>query len=136
MSSASIPASLRAAVQRRAGERCEYCRLLDGAGIWPHEADHIVAEQHRGKTEAGNLAFACFHCNRAKGPNVASVDPLSGRLVPLFNPRVHRWEEHFRAEGARIVALSDIGRATAELLRFNSPERLLVREVLRQAGRW
>jgi hypothetical protein len=136
MSSAWIPASLRVAVERRAGGRCEYCGVPDGAGMWPHEADHIMAAQHGGATEVNNLAFACFHCNRAKGSNVGSVDPLSGKLVPLFNPRVHVWEEHFRAEGARIVPLSDIGRATAELLRFNSPERLLVREVLRLAGRW
>ena len=136
MSGDWIPASLRAAVAQRAGGRCEYCRVPEGVVLWPHEADHIIAEQHGGKTELENLALACFHCNRRKGPNVASVDPATGTLVPLFNPRVHRWVEHFRLEGPRLEPLSDIGRVTIGLLRLNSPERLLVREALRRVGRW
>ena len=110
--------------------------MPDGATLWPHEADHIIAEQHGGKTELANLAFACFHCNRHKGPNVASVDGETGQVTPLFNPRIHGWGEHFQAAGARIVPLTDIGRMTAALLRFNSPERLLVRQALCRAGRW
>jgi hypothetical protein len=136
MSGAWLPASLRAAVEERAGGRCEYCRVPDGAVMWPHEADHIIAEQHGGKTDLENLALACFHCNRHKGPNVASVDPQTGQVVRLFNPRAHRWAEHFRTEGPRIEPLSDIGRVTVELLRLNAPARLLVRQALRQAGRW
>jgi hypothetical protein len=104
--------------------------------MWPHEADHIIAEQHRGTTGFDNLAFACFHCNRRKGPNLASLDPNTGQLSPLFNPRVHQWAEHFRKDGAHIVPLSAIGRVTVELLRLNSPERLLVRVAVLQSGRW
>jgi hypothetical protein len=104
--------------------------------MWPHEADHIVAAQHGGKTELANLAFACWHCNRYKGPNVASTDAQTGRVVPLFNPRLHLWGEHFEANGPTIDPKTDIGRLTASLLRFNLPERILVRQALRQAGRW
>jgi 5-methylcytosine-specific restriction endonuclease McrA len=28
--------------------------------------EHIIAEKHRGSTEAENLALACPYCNRAK----------------------------------------------------------------------
>ena len=75
MSTQWIPAALRTEVLQRAGGRCEYCRVhQDDAGV-PHEPDHIVAEQHGGQTAAENLAFACYHCNRHKGTNLASVDP-------------------------------------------------------------
>lgn len=136
MSGTRIPAGWRADVARRASGHCEYCRVPDGATLWPHEPDHIIAEQHGGKTELANLAFACFHCNRHKGPNVASVDGETGRVVALFNPRIHGWDEHFETAGARIVPLTATGRVTAGLLRFNSPERLLVRQALCRAGRW
>ena len=136
MSSPGVSASLRADLERRANARCEYCLVPTGAVMWPHEPDHIIAEQHGGRTELANLALACFHCNRRKGPNVASVDSATGQVVPLFNPRVHRWADHFRLEGPRIVPLTQIGRVTVELLRLNSPERLLVRQALLQAGRW
>jgi hypothetical protein len=98
--------------------------------------DHIVAEQHRGQTVLENLAFACFHCNRLKGPNLSSVDPSSGQLIRLFNPRTDVWAEHFRNEGAQIVSLTAIGRATAELLRLNNPERLAPRQALYDAGHY
>jgi len=135
MSGSGVSASLRATLERRANAHCEYCLIPDGAVMWPHEPDHIVAEQHGGRTELANLALACFHCNRREGPNVASVDSKTGQIVPLFNPRVHTWAEHFRRQGPRIAPLTQIGRVTAELLQFNSPERLLVRQALLQAGR-
>ena len=136
MSGPGVSANLRVALKRRANARCEYCLVPDGAVMWPHEPDHIVAEQHGGHTELANLALACFHCNRRKGPNLASVDSESGPVVPLFNPRVHRWAEHFRLDETRIAPLTQIGRVTVELLRLNSPERLLIRQALLQAGRW
>jgi len=136
MSGPWISTALRAAVQQRARHCCEYCLVPAGAVMWPHEPDHIIATQHRGKTQLENLALACFRCNRLKGPNVASVDPETGRITPLFNPRLQQWNEHFRPDGAFIVALSENGRATVQLLRFNAPERLLIRQVLQQSGRY
>jgi len=102
----------------------------------PHEADHIIAEQHGGQTTRDNLAFACWDCNRRKGPNISSVDPESGEVVRLFHPRLQKWSEHFRLDGLRIIPLTPIGRATVALLRFNSPERLSVRAMLLQIGRY
>src|SRR5439155_23852272 len=105
------------------------CGVHEDDSNLPHETDHILAVQHGGEAVAENLAFACFHCNHLKGPNLASVDPESGQLTPLFHPRRDHWHEHFRLDGARIVPLTAVGRATAELLRFGSPERLTAREI-------
>ena len=133
--SARIPTGLRAQVHQRAGGRCEYCRVHESDVLFPHEPDHIIAEQHGGATTTDNLALACFHCNRQKGPNIASVDPETGQIEPLFNPRTDRWETHFRFEGTRIVPLTAAGRATVLLLKLNSSERIRVRTSLREAGR-
>jgi 5-methylcytosine-specific restriction endonuclease McrA len=35
------------------------------------EIDHIVPRKLKGKTEASNLALACFYCNNGKGSNIA-----------------------------------------------------------------
>lgn len=135
MSGQWIPAALRVAVRERAHGCCEYCRIHEDDVIAPHEPDHIIAEQHGGQTVVENLAFACYHCNRFKGPNIASVDPHTGQSAFLFNPRRDKWPEHFKLEGGRIVALTPAGRATAALLRLNLPERVESRELLRRAGR-
>ena len=136
MSQPRIPVTLRAAVRERAGGRCEYCGMPEAGAFFLHEPDHVIATQHRGKTELANLALACLHCNRCKGPNIASVDPETNRIVPLFNPRTDRWSEHFRTEGGRIIPLTPVARATAALLNFDDPDREEARQKLTQAGRY
>ena len=71
-------------------------------------------------------------CNPHKGSDVASIDPETGDIVPRFNPRQNRWQEHFRISGERIEALTAIGRATVPLLRLNGAERLAERQLLRE----
>jgi HNH endonuclease len=93
----------------------------------PFQIDHIVAEQHGGETAAGNLALACPHCNRYKGPNIAGLDPSSGELVRLFHPRADIWTEHFEFEGPRILGKTPIGRATVHVLAMNADDLLLFR---------
>ena len=131
----AIAASLRRAVVRRAKHCCEYCGIADAATLVPHEPDHIIGEQHGGATSLENLAYACFRCNRFKGPNIATRDPETGNLVPLFNPRQDRWLEHFRLDGVEIVPLTPIGRGMAALMRFNDEQRLLLRAELLRQGR-
>ena len=130
MKSKYIPAALRREVRERAKSRCEYCLLAEEHAFFSHEPDHIIAEKHGGKTTGQNLALACFDCNRFKGSDIASVDPASDNLVPLFNPRTQVWNEHFAIEGGRIIPLTSVGRVTARLLKFNLPERIEVRETL------
>ena len=105
--------------------------------MWaPHEPDHIIAEQHGGLTAAENLAYACFHCNRHKGANLASINPESGQPVFLFQPRKDTWADPFQVDGALIAGLTAVGRTTSSLLKFNAPERLESRRLLVLAGRY
>jgi hypothetical protein len=135
MSATRIHAAVRRAVVARAGGRCEYCGVPEDAMLAPHEPDHVIGEQHGGATEMNNLAFACFRCNRFKGPNIATHDPQTGMLTPLFNPRAERWGDHFHLNGAVIEPLTPIGRGTVMLLRFNDEQRVALRaELLRQAA--
>jgi 5-methylcytosine-specific restriction endonuclease McrA len=90
-----LTAELAADVRRRAGHRCEYCRLPEEAFTRPFHIEHIVAKQHGGKTQAENLALACWYCNLKKGPNLTGIDPESATVVVLFHPRRDRWSDHF-----------------------------------------
>src|SRR5438105_9248666 len=110
-------ASSRGLVQRRAENRCEYCGLSQNvARLVSFHVEHIIARQHGGDDELSNLALACYHCNLHKGPNLTGIDPETLKLVPLFNPRKHGWNEHFHRSGSSIVGRTDIGRATVEVL--------------------
>jgi hypothetical protein len=88
-------ADLRQHVRQRAGARWQYCRKPEVASAYPHHIEHIIARKHAGSSAPGNLAWACFHCNVAKGSDIASYDPETQQLTPLFNPRIQPWREHF-----------------------------------------
>ena len=126
MTRARISAALRREVRERARERCEYCLLTESQSFGPHEPDHLIAYKHGGETTSDNLALSCFDCNRFKGSDIASIDPITGKLVALFNPRLQIWSEHFRLKGGEIVPLTAAGRATERLLRLNLQSRLEV----------
>jgi heme exporter protein D len=84
---------------------------------------------------APNLAYACMSCNRSKGPNVGGIGH-SGQMVRLYNPRFDTWADHFRMQGARIQALTEVGATTVRVLKLNSVDRVLERKVLLQSGRY
>lgn len=90
-------------VRDRAGGCCEYRRIPESALPLPFQIDHVIAEQYEGETVLDNLALACPHCNRCKGPKIAGLDPASGKLVRLFHPRTDLWAGHFQFERARIA---------------------------------
>ncbi len=123
-----VSVELRRLIDERSTGRCEYCHIHNDHVVLPHEPDHVIAIKHGGLTEADNLALACFLCNRFKGSDLASIDPQSNLIVRLFHPRTDNWLDHFRADDdGRIVPLTDIGRVTAQLLRFNLSESVLTR---------
>jgi hypothetical protein len=134
MSRTHVPAALRQEVVARAGGRCEYCRFPQACAFLAFEVEHIVAEKHGGATTPDNLALACPYCNRAKGTDLGSLDPETGRVVSFFHPRRQVWAEHFRLEGAWIVPLTAAGRVTVGVLRFNHPDRVLERRRWIEAG--
>lgn len=125
---------LRQQVIDRAGNRCEYCLLPQRAAFHRHEPDHIVPRQHGGETDESNLALACMRCNRYKGPNVGSIDPLTGKLVSFFNPRIQDWKDHFELEGAKILPLTPEARVTVKILRLNDEQRVIERMRLLESG--
>ena len=131
-----VSEELRAEVARRAGQRCEYCLIHEGDAGFSHQVDHIVSRKHGGSSAADNLAYACVICNRHKRSDVASIDPRTGGIVRLFNPRSDHWADHFQLEGAVIEPVSGIGSATASLLRLNAPERICERALLQSLGRY
>ena len=111
-----IQPDLRRLIAERAEYRCEYCLLPQAAALHRHEPDHIVPLQHGGVTDPANLALACLRCNRYKGPNIGSFDPLTGQLVPLFHPRLQIWDQHFQIVDAEIIPLTAEGRVTVRVL--------------------
>jgi len=120
-------------IWERAKYRCEYCRIPHPNYRLPFQVDHIIARQHGGATILDNLAMACFHCNRFKGPNIAGLDPSSGEVVRLFNPRTDLWSSHFQYHGATLVGLTPVGRVTIHVLAMNADDLLLFRaEILRE----
>lgn len=129
-----MPKRLQQQVWRRAGDTCEYCRMPQAFYRTPFHIDHVVSKQHGGKTVLGNLALSCFHCNSHKGPNIAGIDPETGALSGLYNPRLQRWDDHFVWRGAVLVGRSPTGRATIYVLAINDPLYVAVREALMHEG--
>ena len=126
--------SIETAVRERAAHRCEYCRVPRDPYRTPFQVDHIIARKHGGGAQPDNLALACLHCNTHKGPNIAGIDPQTGRMSRLLHPRNDRWTKHFAWRGSIIEGLTRVGRATVDTLVLNDAAMVAVRESLREEG--
>lgn len=82
-----LPVAVRRAVIRRAHQCREYCLLHADYTTFAHEIDHVLPRKHGGSDSEDSLAYACAQCNRYKGSDVAAIDPETGEIVSLFNPR-------------------------------------------------
>jgi HNH endonuclease len=129
-----MDANLQRLVRRRARHCCEYCQLPERYSSAPFEIDHIVAEQHRGRTVPSNLVLSCFADNHYKGPNLAGIDPKTGRRTWLFNPRRQKWSRHFRWDGPTLIGRTPVGRATTAVLQINAEHRVAQRAALIAEG--
>jgi hypothetical protein len=98
-------------------------------------ASPVCPFPHGGGEILDNLALACIHCNRYKGPNIAGIDSRTGVLVRLFHPRVDQWDDHFRWNGSEIVGFTDIVRATVKVLLMNDPVVVWLRASLSAESR-
>lgn len=134
MSSNSISPSLRSFIIKRASRRCEYCLIPQDFSIYTHEIDHIIALKHGGKTTKENLALSCLSCNRHKGSDFATLDLINDDIIRLFNPRKQVWNKHFKLKNGRIEGITQVGKATARLLKFNVPNRIIERQLLISKG--
>jgi hypothetical protein len=116
----------------RADNCCEYCLLPQELVASTHQVDHVIAEKHGGQTVLENLALSCTVCNRRKGSDISSLDPVTGILVPLFK----RWAEHFRLDGEYIIGMTAGGRTTIAFLQLNAIERLVERAAFLRTGQY
>ena len=130
------PPDLRRQVLERAGNCCEYCLLPQEFAASTHQVDHVIAEKHGGQTVLENLALSCTVCNRRKGSDIGSLDPVTGLLVPLFHPRTQPWLEHFRLDGVHILGMTAEGLTTVAFLQLNAVGRLLERTAFIRTGRY
>jgi len=75
------------------------------------------------------MALACRSCNLFKSDFVTGIDPESQVEQRLFQPRLDQWATHFQVidESARILGLTNVGRATVERLRMNVSSQLNAR---------
>jgi len=132
MAMSDIADALRDLVRLRAAGLCEYCRISERFTLAEHEIDHVIAVKHGGQTVVENLALCCTVCNRFKGSDIASIDPETGQLTPLFHPRLDRWDDHYEFHNGEIRGLTAKGRITVRLLRMNRPTRIKERQLLQR----
>lgn len=125
-----MDSATRALVEERAGRRCEYCKLhASDSPLARLHIEHIRPRKHGGSSELSNLALACIDCNLHKGPNLTGIDPDSGKVTELFNPRAQSWDDHFGWRGIHIEGLTPEGRTTVIMLAMNSDEQLALRSI-------
>jgi 5-methylcytosine-specific restriction endonuclease McrA len=113
----------------RARDRCEYCRMHQSLQGATFHIEHVIPSSAGGSDLADNLALSCPSCNLGKSNRITVQDEQTKQDVPLFNPRMNRWPDHFAwDEEWRIVGLTPTGRATVAALDLNNPRRLRIRE--------
>lgn len=122
MSKAYIPVALRRALLAEANHRCGYCLSSEQFIYGKLVPDHLIPEAKGGQTVRENLWMACRLCNEHKHARTHAVDPTTGKLTPLFNPRFQIWRLHFAwsPSGTHLIGLTAIGRATVDALNMNS----------------
>jgi len=95
MSESRVTAQLKKVVVERAQGCCDYCRSQARFAIQPFSIEHIIPRSQGGKTTLDNLALSCQRCNNHKYNKTEGRDPVSGDIVPLYNPRQQQWSDHF-----------------------------------------
>jgi len=125
-----MDAATRALVWARSQGHCEYCRTHQDHVELRHHIEHIVARKHGGLDDSSNLCVACERCNLFKGSDLTGIDPVTGEIERLFNPRLQGWSDHFELRGPLIMGLTPAGRATVRVLSMNAGQRLQLRAAL------
>jgi len=116
---------------------CEYCLSRADHSSDPFAIEHILPRILGGTDEPENLALSCFGCNNFKFTAIEAIDPISGAVASLFNPRLHIWSEHFRwtEKMTHLEGLTLTGRATIQRLRLNRPGLTNLRTALTATGK-
>jgi len=114
----------RQLVRQRANYLCEYCHSSEEGSTTRFTIDHGQPRSLAGSDDLDNLILACHRCNMQRYNFTTGIDPQTGNVVQLFNPRVQPWSEHFSwsLDGLRVVGLTAMGRATCKRLDMNDDE--------------
>lgn len=131
-----VSAALKRLVRNRAQGRCEYCRTPESYAPEAFSVEHVLPKARGGKSLSDNLALSCQGCNNHKFTRTRGIDPVTEQSAALFHPRQHLWREHFAwmPDARRLIGLSPVGRATAEMLRLNRPGLMGLRKALIAIG--
>ena len=128
-----MKAGLKLIVRKRAKYCCEYCIAQQKYSQDIFSGDHIVPIAKGGTDDPDNLALSCQCCNNLKYTFTHSLDPMTGVIAPLYNPRIDDWHSHFQwqKDFTIIVGISPTGRATVKRLELNREGLMNFRAVLR-----
>jgi hypothetical protein len=102
-----MDATTRDFVRKRAANCCEYCHLpQETTPFITFHIEHIIAKQHveESHDNPSGLAYACDRCNAFKGPNLSTIDPVTGSKVDVFNPRSMRGPSILPCPAVRLSA--------------------------------
>lgn len=127
---------MRARIRSQAGERCGYCLSPQRLVLGWLEIEHIVPTASGGSNEEENLWLGCRMCNNFKGTQTEALDPETGQLVRLFDPRRQQWSDNFgwSDTGTQILGRTPCGRATVLALQLNNLIAIMVRTEWVAAG--
>jgi 5-methylcytosine-specific restriction endonuclease McrA len=91
----------------------------------------VVPASRGGADEESNLCLSCRACNVRKSDHLVFRDDVTGQEVALFNPREHRWTDHFQVDldSAEIHGTTPTGRATLACLDLNNALQLSARQL-------
>lgn len=129
-----IASKQRKIIIDRANGCCEYCRSQARFALYSFSIDHIIPLSKGGSSTLDNFALACQGCNNFKYNKTEALDPISNKMVTLYNPRQQLWYDHFgwNYDFTIIIGTSPTGRATVEALKLNRESLINLRRILYQ----
>ena len=132
-----ITKSNRDKIKNRADNRCEYCKSPASYATQSFVIEHIIPISKNGNSKLENLAWSCGGCNSFKYNKVEAFDALSQQSVPIFNPRLQNWNDHFNwsEDFFNIVGKTATGRATIQALKMNRTGLINLRTLLKLDGK-
>jgi hypothetical protein len=97
---------------------------------------HVEHIDPDGGDAPDNLCLSCPNCNLSKSAVTQALDPLTGQMQTLFNPRRQQWSDHFHWDEThtRVIGKSAIGRATVERFKMNIDRIVIARGIWVKAG--
>ena len=129
-----IPAEIDRRVREAARHRCGYCLSPQRLVMARLEVEHTIPLAKGGTDDETNLWLACPICNGHKSDKTMALDPDTRTTVPLFNPRIDLWSDHFEWNGATLLGKTPCGQVTIEVLAINLPYRITLRAALIAEG--